>query len=99
MGRIAGNCRRSATSFSASPTANPVGTRKRGTDLSSLHAHARVARWAGAVNKRVEFSHERDPGRASCDAPRVNVEAVLLDRVALRSCAASRIPGQHGRTG
>jgi hypothetical protein len=29
MGRIACNCRRSAISFSASPTANPVGARKR----------------------------------------------------------------------
>jgi hypothetical protein len=99
MGRIVGNCRRSATSFSASPTANPVGTRKRGTVLSSLHAHARVARCAGAVNNRVEFSHERDLGRASCDAPRVTAEALVLDRVALSSGAASWIPAQHGRTG
>jgi hypothetical protein len=96
MGRIVGNCRRSAISFSASPTANPVGTRKRGTVLS-LHAH--VARWAGAGDSRVEFSHERDPGRASCDAPRVTAEALVLDRVALRSGAASWIPAHHGRTG
>jgi hypothetical protein len=99
MGRIVGNCRRSATSFSASPTANPVGTRKRGTVLSSLHAHALVARWARAGNNRVVFSDEHDPGRASCDAPRVTAEALVLDRVALTSGAASWIPARHGRTG
>jgi hypothetical protein len=50
MGRIAGLCRRSAISFSASPTANPVGTKREGESCcraSSLALRAASSRVFG----------------------------------------------------